>query len=213
LAETLMSPDRTLAGSSGSSDTLGDEPESPLSCASRRVGAGVRIAIIGIGNVLMGDDAVGPHALRVLEALYVLPDDVQVIDAGTPGLDLTAYFEGFERLVVVDAVKAHGTPGEVRRYDKQTILGRAPVLAMSPHDPGLREALLNAEFIGVCPEVVSLIGVIPAKVETGVGLSRPVRDAVPKVLEAVLDELHRAGVTVAPRVPPSAPDLWWERAP
>ena len=44
-----------------------------------------KIAVIGIGNVLAGDDAVGPHVVRVLEAHYELPDGVQVIDAGTPG--------------------------------------------------------------------------------------------------------------------------------
>ncbi len=204
-----MNSDRSLAGSPGDSDPLADGQEAPRSCTSR--GGGV--AIIGIGNVLMGDDALGPYVLKVLEALHTLPAEVRVIDAGTPGLDLTAYFEGSERLVVVDAVKAQGTPGELRRYDKQAVLAKAPVLAMSPHDPGLREALLNAEFIGVCPKVVSLIGVIAFQIETGVGLSKPVRDAVPRVLEAVLDELHLAGFTASPRDPPTVPDIWWERRP
>jgi hydrogenase maturation protease len=176
-----------------------------------RTESGPRIAIVGLGNVLMGDDAVGPYALKVLEALHALPDEVEPIDAGTPGLDLTAYFAGFERLIVLDAVRAKGPPGEVLRFDKQAILGRAPLLAMGPHDPGLREALLNAEFIGVCPEVVSLIGVIPLRVETRVGLSGPVRAAIPQVLEAVLDELGQAGAAVARRDPPATLDIWWER--
>jgi hydrogenase maturation protease len=77
-----------------------------------------RIAVIGIGNVLTGDDAVGPHVVRVVEARYALPADVQVIDAGTPGYDLTAFLVGLDAAILVDAVKAKAAPGELRVYEK-----------------------------------------------------------------------------------------------
>jgi hydrogenase maturation protease len=170
-----------------------------------------RVAVIGIGNVLTGDDAIGPYVVRVLEAAWTFPEDVEIYDAGTPGLDLTAYISGLEALVIVDAVRAKGAPGELRVYSKDEILKGAPILAMSPHEPGVRESLLNAEFMGVCPKTVRLVGVIPESVEYGLGLSAPVRAAVPKALEQVLAELRAMGVTPAPRVPAAEPDLWWER--
>ena len=74
-----------------------------------------RIAVIGIGNVLTGDDAVGPHVVRVFEARYAVPADVQVMDAGTPGYDLTAFIAGLEALVLVDSVKAKAAPGDAPR--------------------------------------------------------------------------------------------------
>lgn len=144
-----------------------------------------RVAVIGIGNVLTGDDAVGPHVVRVVEARYALPPDVQVIDAGTPGYDLTAFLVGLDAAILVDAVKARAAPGELRVFEKADLLSRKPVLAVSPHEPGVREALLNADFMGVAPPVVRLVGVVPARTETGIGLSPAVRAAIPAAVERV----------------------------
>ncbi len=173
-----------------------------------------RIAVIGIGNVLTGDDAVGPTVLKLLEAAYEIPEDVLVLDAGTPGLDLTAFLAGLEAVVLVDAVKARGAaPGELRVYAQEELLAKAPLLATSPHEPGVREALMNAEFMGVAPPVARLVGMVPAAVETGIGLSPAVRAALPAALARVRDELAAVGVALRARVPPLAPDLWWERTP
>ena len=171
-----------------------------------------RIAVIGIGNVLTGDDAVGPHVVKVLEARFALPPDVQVMDAGTPGYDLTSFMADVDAVILIDAVKAKGGPGEVLVYDKEALLKKAPILAMSPHEPGVREALLNAEFMGVAPKVVRLVGVIPASVATGIGLSPEVRAAVPAAVAKVLKELETLGVRAVERTPPVEPDLWWEKA-
>jgi hydrogenase maturation protease len=168
-----------------------------------------RFAVIGIGNVLTGDDAIGPWVVKVLEARYTIPDDVMVMDAGTPGYDLTAIIAGLEGVILVDAVRAKATPGELRVYDKPQLLAKAPVLAMSPHEPGVREALLNADFQGVCPPVVKLVGVVPSDLRLRTALSPAVDAAVPGALDAVVKELAALGVRLEPRAEPRAPDLWW----
>jgi len=171
-----------------------------------------RIAVIGIGNVLQGDDALGPTVVRMLEADSALPDDVEVIDAGTPGLGFTSYLPGFEAIVVVDAVEADGAPGELRVYDKAGVLSKGPVQAMSPHEPGLRESLLAAELQGACPRIVKLVGVVVATpLAFGCALTPEAQAALPRALAQVKAELAALGVPVAPRVPPRAPDLWWAR--
>jgi hydrogenase maturation protease len=172
-----------------------------------------RVAIIGIGNVLTGDDAVGPHVVRVLEAHYALPDGVQVIDAGTPGYDLTAFLVGLDAALIVDSVRAKGAPGELRVYDRAEIVSKKPILAVSPHEPGVREALMNADFMGVTPPVVRLVGIIPAATESGIGLSPAVRAAIPGAVARVVAELSGLGVDLTERVPSLEPDLWWERKP
>jgi hydrogenase maturation protease len=169
------------------------------------------LALIGIGNVLAGDDAIGPHVVRVVEARYELPENVQVIDAGTPGYDLTAFLAELDAVILVDAVKAKGTPGEVRTFDKAALLEKKPILAISPHEPGVREALLNADFMGVTPPVVRLVGVIPCRTDTGIGLSDEVRSAIPAAVAQVARELGALGVELRERTPGRAPDLWWER--
>lgn len=170
-----------------------------------------RIAVIGIGNVLTGDDAIGPHVVRAFEALYQVPEEVSVIDGGTPGLDLTAYMADLDGLVVVDALRARGTAGEVKVLDKAGILNKGPIVAMSPHEPGLRESILHAEFQGVTPRELKLVGVVAGSTEFGVFLTPDVRAAVPAAVEAVRREVEGMGVAVRPRTPPLAPDLWWEK--
>mgnify|MGYP006270655143 FL=1 len=168
------------------------------------------VCVLGIGNVLMRDDAFGPYVVRVLEVSYAFPDIVSLVDAGTPGHDMALYMEGRDALIVVDAVNAAGPPGERRTYTEEEILRVPPSPAMSPHEPGLKEALLRLRFSGVAPREVVLVGVIPKEIDTGAGLTAPVRGAVPLAVGEILAHLRRLGIVATERVPPARPDIWWE---
>lgn len=172
-----------------------------------------RISVLGIGNVLMGDDAFGPYVVKVLVARYDVPPTVEVLELGTPGADLSLHLQDLDAAVVVDTVKVLGEPGEIRLLDKRQLLAKKPVLPASPHEPGLREALFTLEFRGGGPGDVRLVGVIPGQVEMEVGLSAPVRAAVPAALDEVVRQLAALGVPAHPRPVPREPDLWWEREP
>jgi hydrogenase maturation protease len=173
----------------------------------------MRIGLLGIGNVLMGDDALGPYVVKLLEAGWELPAQVELAELGTPGADLSLHLGGLDAAVVIDTLKLRGEPGEIRLLDKAQLLSKRPLLPASPHEPGLREALFSLEFSGGAPAEVRLVGVIPASVEMEVGLSPPVRAAVPAALDEVLKQLAALGAVAQPRARPRAPDLWWERAP
>jgi hydrogenase maturation protease len=170
-----------------------------------------RIGVLGIGNVLMGDDAFGPYVVKHLEAGWELPG-VELLELGTPGADLSLHLDGLDAVLVVDTVKLRGAPGELRLLDKAQLLARSPILPASPHEPGLREALFTLEFSGGGPREVRLVGVIPAEVEMEVGLSAAVRAAVPAAIEEVLRQLAGLGVAATRRATPRPPDLWWERS-
>ncbi len=170
-----------------------------------------RIGVLGIGNVLMGDDAFGPYVVKLLDARYEVPPTVEVRELGTPGADLALHLQDLDAAVVVDTFQVDGAPGELRLVDKAQLLSRKPLLPASPHEPGLREALFALEFRGGSPGDVRLVGVIPAEVELEVGLSPPVRAAVPAALEEVVRHLAALGAPARPRPVPRDPDLWWER--
>ncbi len=170
-----------------------------------------RVRILGIGNVLMGDDAFGPWVIHALEQTMELPPGVSAIDIGTPGLDLTPFLQDVDTVVFVDAVDATGAPGELRTYRKGEILAHLPNPRLSPHDPSLKEALLLLDFAGIGPRDAVLVGAIPARVEKGTGLSPGVSDAVPRAVDAVLAELARLGVPAGRRERPGMPAPWWER--
>jgi hydrogenase maturation protease len=170
-----------------------------------------RISVLGLGNVLMADDALGPYAVRVLESEYELSPIVTVQDIGTPGLDLVPYFDGADALILIDTVRSEGKPGELRLYRRQAILAHAPQPRVSPHDPGLKETLLALDFAGAGPQEVLLVGVIPESTSQGVGMSAAVRQSVPSVLRAVVEELDRLGQPASRHPAPVPPEIWWER--
>jgi hydrogenase maturation protease len=174
----------------------------------------LQVAILGLGNILMGDDALGPHVIAHLIAGYDFPAGVVVEDLGTPGLDLHPHLAGHDVLILVDVVKSQGEAGELRIYDKEQILKHAPGPRVSPHDPGVKEALLGLDFAGNDPAEVLLVGVIPDETSLlEVGLSAPVRAAIPVAEAAVLAELSRLGLAAVARQPRPEPDIWWENPP
>jgi len=170
------------------------------------------VRILGLGNVLMGDDGFGPYVVRVLEAEWEADPLVEVLDAGTPGLDLVPHISGAQALIFVDTVAMRGPPGRVRVYRADALLGREAAPRVQAHDPGLREALLALELEGAAPRDVALVGACPARVAPGTGLSAAVRACVPVAALAVVRELRRLGVRPRRRTEPAAPDIWWEEA-
>jgi hydrogenase maturation protease len=172
-----------------------------------------RAAVLGLGNVLMGDDGFGPYLVRVLEAEWSLPPGVAVHDLGTPGLDLAPWLTGLELAVIVDTVGARGRPGDVRTYARSDLLRHAAGPRLSPHDPGLREALLTAELAGCAPRDLWVVGVIPEHVRMGPGLSPAVRASIREATAEVVRLLDEHGFAPARRRAPRPPDIWWSARP
>ena len=171
------------------------------------------IRVLGLGNVLMADDAFGPYVIHELTGAYEFPPNVSLVDVGTPGLDLTPYVMHASKLIVVDTVRSDGPAGSIRLYRKDDILRHAPLPRLGPHDPGLKETLLALDFDGSGPDEVLLVGVIPEHTGAMPGLSPRVRAAVGQAALEVLLELSRLGEIVRPLANPVATVPWWEQAP
>ena len=168
------------------------------------------IRILGVGNVLCTDDGLGPYAIKVLEAQFDFPEHVEVIDVGTPGLDFTPYLADARMVIVLDTVKGEEPPGTLRLLRDREIVDKPPPSRMSPHEPGLREALMATELAEMNPDEILLVGVIPESTEQGTKLTDAVREAVPAIVGTVVTELERLGVPPARRNPPADLDVWWE---
>jgi len=172
-----------------------------------------RVLVIGLGNVLLGDEALGPEVVRVLESRYRFPDDVQLLEIGTQGLNLVPFLEGAEALVAVNSLHAPGRPGEVRVLDREAVMRADPEYRMSPHAFGLRAHLETLEFAGAAPRQVFVVGAVPADVELRSGLTPALKEAVPRVMAEVLSVLGRLGADASPREPPLPLDLFWDPDP
>lgn len=167
------------------------------------------VRVLGLGNVLMGDDAAGPWVVEHLRAEYELGPGVSLTDLGTPGLDLVPHLSGARVVVLVDTVKSDAPAGTLRLYRRDEVLKHPPGPRTSPHDPAVKETLLYLELAGAGPEELLLVGIVPGSVEKGLGLTPAVAEAVPRAAEAVLDELRRLGVAVEPRKDAAPATPWW----
>lgn len=67
----------------------------------------------GVGNLLLSDEGAGIQAVRKLLETNLLPDDVEVVDGRTAGLDVLYYLEGVDCLMIIDAVETGGPPGSM----------------------------------------------------------------------------------------------------
>lgn len=143
--------------------------------------------ILGLGNIIMGDDGFGPRVIERLRSRR-LPPSVTLLDGGTGGVDLLPRLEGVRNLIVVDAVDLGKAPGTVRRLTGEEMPEEQSLL--SPHQAGLPGLLQLAGLTGVLPERVVLWGVQPERVEPGLELTETMAAQVDAVVARVLDEIE-----------------------
>jgi len=147
--------------------------------------------VIGLGNPILGDDAVGLHVARALAAELAGVAGVVIKELHAGGMRVIDAIAGFERAVIVDAMCTGALrPGSVRRLDVGQ-LGQARNLA-STHDTNLPTALELGRMLGLpMPVTVTVIGIEALEVETfGEALSADVRRSVPEAVRLIARELR-----------------------
>lgn len=146
-----------------------------------------KILLLGVGNVLLGDEGAGVHTVNRLEERG-LPDNVEAVDGGTLGLELLYLLEGVSKLVVVDCLDAGAEPGSIFRFRPEDIRAKGKV-ELSCHDLGLMEVLALAETLGKLPETV-IFGIQPQNIKNwDMSLSAAVEDKIPALMDLVMKEI------------------------
>jgi hydrogenase maturation protease len=152
----------------------------------------LRIAVIGLGNVLLGDDGFGPRVIAHLRATWNAPPAVALIDGGTAGLGLVTRLTDCDVAILVDCVAGGGAAGALRSYRGVELdaLPRKP--RVSPHAAAVGEALALARLATGRPTDAVVIGVVPQSVQVGTELSAPVLASVPAAVALVVDAVQTA---------------------
>ena len=158
----------------------------------------MKIAVVGIGNVLMGDEGAGVHAVHMLRRAYQTTDAVILIDGGTIALDLLPFIEGLDGLLIVDAVNAGKAPGELVCIEGEEV---PSYLAekLSVHQIGVPDLLFSARLIGTLPGKLCLIGMQPGIVDVGITLSAGVEAVMDSIVQQVANKLREWGAALQPR--------------
>ncbi len=158
-----------------------------------------RVLVAGVGNVLRGDDGFGIEVVKRLARRPDLPLNVTVVEVGIGGISLVQeLLDGYDVLLIVDAVDRGGAPGTIYLLEPQV-----PDLATWPfeqrqdfladmHMTTPSRALILAKALGVLPPSVYLLGCQPTTCDDLIiGLSETVERAVALGVERLVSEIHR----------------------
>ncbi len=140
--------------------------------------------VVGIGNVLLRDEGIGCHVAHALEKVS-LPD-VEVLDGGTCP-DVLQAVEDADKLVIVDAVKGGGMPGQIYRFRPEDIT-MDQKRVVSVHDMSIVDSLkLMQRWHNIGDTVI--IGIEPRELNWGLELSPELEEKMPQIIDTILREL------------------------
>jgi len=146
-----------------------------------------KIVILGVGNLLLGDEGVGVHLIQKLREMQ-LGEGVELVDGGTSLLDFIPQREDVSKLIIVDAIKLGGKPGTTYKICVDDSLLKGAKGMISLHQMGVVETLAIAQKMGKLPHTV-IIGIEPKEISYGLELSPEVEREMGKMVNLILGEV------------------------
>jgi hydrogenase maturation protease len=148
--------------------------------------------VLGLGNLLCGDDGLGIAALERLRTRYDVPPEVALVDGGTLGLSLLPTLEDADAVWILDAVSADAPPGTFVALEGKEV---EPALRerLSPHQIGVADLMDALHWRDTWPASLRVLGLVPECIELGIELSDPVARRLDVLVEAAAEELVEAG--------------------
>ena len=150
-----------------------------------------RIAVIGLGNPLMGDDGAGIHTTRILETrLKDCP--VDVIDGGTPGMSLLYRMEKRKKIIFIDSGKCGLQPGDYVRFCPEEVTSKKQLPGLSSHEFDLIAFLQWASgMVPLSHTEIVIYCIEPGEIKMTTDLSPRVLKTVPFLVKEVYNEVSR----------------------
>ena len=152
------------------------------------------IMVLGVGCILYSDEGFGVRVVEKMETRYKFSDNVLLVDGGVLGINLLGVISKPDHLIVVDAIRDKGEPGDLYRLAGDQIPQRIRA-KNSLHQVDFLEALTLCQALDKVPETV-IVGVEPEDIDTqSLELTPTIRTKIDPVIEMVLAELDRLGVS------------------
>ncbi len=167
----------------------------------------MKVLVLGVGSILMRDEGIGVRAVEELLRRYRFPEDVEVLDGGTSGIELLSYISGKDYLIIIDAIKGNTPPGTVLKVEGEDV----PAIfrtRISPHQIGLTDLLAVAKITGEIPKEIVLFGIEPKVIEMGLEFSDEVRASFDKLISTVVNEIKRIGYDAEPLEASEVKSVW-----
>jgi hydrogenase maturation protease len=159
-----------------------------------------RIAVLGLGNILLTDEGVGVHAIHALKSRFVFSQDIDIIDGGTMGLDLLPIFQDNDRIVIIDAADFGQPPGHIgiRRGDEiSSVLNTK----FSVHHIGLSDVLFAIKLMRDTIPDICFIGIQPQSLAVGLAMTDEISNLIEPLISRALQKLAEWGVQSCEKSP------------
>lgn len=163
----------------------------------------MKTILIGLGNILLRDEGVGVHAVNAVKERFEVPPELEILDGGTAGLDLLPFFEGRDRVLLVDAVDFGKEAGFIGELANEAIPARFGKSKASLHHLGLSEVLALAQLQDILPREICLIGIQPQALKPGLELTETLQEKFDELLARIRARLRDWDIHLAPRSPSS----------
>ncbi|RZN60956.1 hydrogenase maturation protease [Methanonatronarchaeum sp. AMET6-2] len=147
-------------------------------------------AILGLGNLILGDDGVGIQVVERLQEKDI--KNIDVIDGGTAGFGLLNILEMYDKLIVVDALNFGGEKGEVSKLNIEDIK-ELDKINISAHDLDFVDAVKVASELGNVPEIVVFgieVGYVD-RTEVTMELTPEVEESIDKIIRLIEKEINK----------------------
>lgn len=154
--------------------------------ASDIEGPGCELLVVGCGNLLRGDDGVGPVMIRHLFERGV-PDGARLVDGGTAGMDVAFQMRGAAKVVIIDASATGSAPGTIYRVPGAELENVPPLQGLHTHSFRWDHAIAFARWAlsDACPSDITVFLIEAHAVGWGTELSEPVTEAMEQVIALI----------------------------
>jgi hydrogenase maturation protease len=151
--------------------------------------------VLGLGNVLMGDEGIGVYVVRAIEA-HTLPEGVECLDGGTGGFTLLEPLEQADRIILVDAANDGNPVGTITRTTPRFTRDYPPTI--TAHDVGMKDLLDMFYIQGGTHEIVLYAITIDPKQPIRMSLSPEGTKTAEEAVERILAELNAGSSAAQP---------------
>ena len=149
-----------------------------------------KVKVIGVGNILLRDEGVGVRVIDYIKEKRQLPREIEIVDGGTGGMRLIPLIKDADYLIIIDAVKGGGRPGDIYKFTIDDLPLRIKQKT-SLHEVGLQEIFSLLHLLKEKRPETVIIGVEPKEIAYGVGLTPEVESVVTEIALKVSGEVDR----------------------
>lgn len=148
-----------------------------------------KIAVIGVGNIILHDDGLGIYSMKFIQSNYSFTKEISFIDGGVLGLNLIEYFQEFDKIFILDTISLDDKPGSIYTLPSHELLELGSY-KQTAHEVEVTQLLELCSILETSAEV-TIIGMVPQDIsQAKINLCYKIKDLFPKYIDTILHHLQ-----------------------